>query len=78
MGLEYFRPESEEQEDTLGADPPNFLKPDIRRFSGNARDFDKPRKEKKEDGFRKFSLDVDFVMPDGIGGLDIGDYRFQN
>ena len=61
VGLEYFRPESEEQEDAMGADPPNFLKPDIRRFSGNARDFDKPRKEKRVDDFRKFSLDVDFA-----------------
>ena len=61
VGLEFFRPEQEEQDDTMGADPPNFLKPDIRRFSGNAKDFNKPKKERREDGFKSFSVDVDFA-----------------
>jgi len=52
VALEPFR-----QEAAGPAEPPNFLKPDIRRFSGNVKDFH--RKERREDAFKRFSVEVD-------------------
>ena len=52
VGLEPFR-----QEAAGAAEHPNFLKPDIRRFSGNVKDFH--RKERREDAFKRFSVEVD-------------------
>ena len=63
VGLELFRPERDELElgnvldEGFNAD---FLQDNIRRFSGNIGDFNKPRTYKDYE-FRSFTLDIDSV-----------------
>ena len=61
VGLEYFRPERDDQDPNYCLDEgsgPDFLQDTVRRFSGNIGDFNKPDTYKDYE-FRSFTLDID-------------------